>query len=97
MQRYGQKTSKIPLKWVFSPICDVPRFLIKNQALSLLYPYGALTSCKKLKKIDKKLFQASLKTNRPAERQIDRQMWLLWTSLGKSRDQNNQVHKPGHT
>ena len=49
MQRYGQKTSKMPQKWGFSPICDPPRFF-KNRALSLLYPYGALTSCKKLEK-----------------------------------------------
>ena len=50
MQRYGQKTSKMPQKWGFSPICDPPRFFFKNRALSLLYPYGALTSCKKLEK-----------------------------------------------
>ena len=45
MQEYGQKTSKMPQKWGFSPICDP-----KNRALSLLCPYGALTSCKKLEK-----------------------------------------------
>ena len=51
MQRYGQKTSKISPKWGFSPICDPPlRFFFKNWPLSLLYPYGALTSCKKLEK-----------------------------------------------
>ena len=48
MQRYGQKTSKIPPKWGFFPIRDPPRFFFKNRALSLLYPHGALTSCKKL-------------------------------------------------
>ena len=50
MQRYGQKTSKIPPKWVFSPICDPQRSFFKNWALSLLYPYGALTSYKKFEK-----------------------------------------------
>ena len=50
MQRCRAKTSKMPLKWGFSPICDLPRFFFKNRALSLLYPYGALTSCKKLEK-----------------------------------------------
>ena len=40
----------MPQKWVFSSICDPPRFFFKNRALSLLYPYGALTSCKKLEK-----------------------------------------------
>ena len=33
----------------FPPICD-PKIFFKNWALSLLYPYGALTSCKKLEK-----------------------------------------------
>ena len=33
-----------------SPISDTPRFLFKNRALSLLYPYGSLNSCKKLEK-----------------------------------------------
>ena len=50
MQRYGQKPSKMPPKWVFSPFVTSPEFFFKNQALPLLYPYGALTSCKKLKK-----------------------------------------------
>ena len=48
--RYGQKTSKMNQKWGFSPVCDPQRFFFKNQALSLLYPYGALTSCKTLEK-----------------------------------------------
>ena len=57
MQRYGQKTSKMfsPISdppygqktsKMFSPISDPPQIFFKNQALSLLYPYGALTSCK---------------------------------------------------
>ena len=40
----------MPQRWSFSPICDPPRFFFKNPALSLLYPYDALTSCKKLDK-----------------------------------------------
>ena len=39
---------------VFSPICDPPRFFFKNRALSLLYPYGALISCKKLEKTNER-------------------------------------------
>ena len=50
MQRYGQKTSNMPQKWGFYPICDPQEFFFKNQALSLLYPYGTLTSSKKLEK-----------------------------------------------
>ena len=49
MQSYGQETSKTPLKWGFSPISESQDFF-KNQALSLLYPYGAMTSCTKLEK-----------------------------------------------
>ena len=44
----------MPQKWGFSPICDPPRFFFKNRALSLLYPYGALTSCKKLEKTNER-------------------------------------------
>ena len=55
----GRKWGKTPIfgsflvffvhisKMGFSPICDTPKFFFKNQALSLLYPYGTLTSCKK--------------------------------------------------
>ena len=50
MKKYGQKISKIPPKWGFSAMCGPPRFFFKNRALSLLYPYGALTSCKNLEK-----------------------------------------------
>ena len=40
----------MPPKWGFSPICDPQRFFFKIRALSLFYPYGAFTSCKKLEK-----------------------------------------------
>ena len=54
MQRYGQKTSKIP-----------PRFFFKNRALSLLYPYGT-TSCKKLEKNNERS-QRYLKTDQQTD------------------------------
>ena len=44
----------MPQKWDFSPICDAPRFFFKNRALSLLYPYGTLTSCKELEKTNER-------------------------------------------
>ena len=40
----GKNYKKSP-KWQFSPICD-PQNLFKILALSFLYPYGALNSCK---------------------------------------------------
>ena len=45
-----KKLQKCPKNGVF-PHLPPPRFFFKNRALSLLYPYGALTSCKKFKKI----------------------------------------------
>ena len=53
MQRYGQKTSKMPPKGGF-PNLQPPRIFFKNSALSLLYPYGALTSCKELEKTNER-------------------------------------------
>ena len=46
--------SKIHPKRVFPSICDPKDFFFKNQALSILYPYGALTSCKKLEKTNER-------------------------------------------
>ena len=43
-----KKHQKCP-KNGFSPFV-IPKFFFKNRALSLLYPYGVLTSCKKLEK-----------------------------------------------
>ena len=51
-------------RWGFSPICDHPLYLFKNWALSLLYPYGALTSCKKLQKTNEQSLRYS-KTDGP--------------------------------
>ena len=53
---------KMPQKGGFSPICDPPRFFFKNRALLLLYPYGALTSCKKLGNTNE-IFPRYLKTD----------------------------------
>ena len=39
-----------PKKVFFFPFVIPQDFFLKNQALSFLYPYGALTSCKKLEK-----------------------------------------------
>ena len=44
-----QNHQKFQNKGGVSPLCD-PKDFFLNQALSLLYPYGALASCKKLKK-----------------------------------------------
>ena len=44
-----KKHQKCP-KNVFSPFVTPQYFFFKNRALSLLYPYGALNSCKKIRK-----------------------------------------------
>ena len=66
------KKSKIPPKWRFSPICVPPGFVIKNWALSLLYSYGALTSCKKLEKNNERSPLKHLKTDRKTDGQMDK-------------------------
>ena len=71
MQRYGQKTSKMPKKWGVPPICDPQDFLFKNQALSLLYPYGALTSCKKLEKTNERSLRYSKTDHGLTDQQTD--------------------------
>ena len=53
MKRYGQKTSKCPQNGVFPPFVT-PKIFFKTLALSLLYPYDALTSCKNLEKTNER-------------------------------------------
>ena len=61
MQRYGQKTSKMPPKWGFSPI-------FKNLTLSLLYNYGTLTACKRTNEWSLRY----LKTDQQTDQQKDK-------------------------
>ena len=82
MQKYGQETSQMPPKWGFSPIRDPQRFFFKNRALSLLYPYGALTSSKKLEKTLERS-PRYLKTDGRTNGLTDGQGRLLWTQSGK--------------
>ena len=87
--RYGQKTSKMPQKWGFSPIYDPPRFFFKNRALSLLYPYGALTSCKKLEKsLERSLRYLKTDTHTRTDGHTHGQGRLLRTPSGKPGVQN---------
>ena len=39
------KNIKMPPQNVFSPFCDPQSFFVNNWSLSVLYPYGAQTSC----------------------------------------------------
>ena len=49
-----KKPQKMPQKWFFSPFVTPQDFFFKNRALPRLYPYGALTSCKKLEKTNER-------------------------------------------
>ena len=53
-----------------SPHLQTPKIFFLNRALSLLYPYGALTSCKKLgKSLERSL--RYLKTDRPTDQRTN--------------------------
>ena len=56
------KKIKITPKMGFFPYLWPPKIFFKNRALSLLYPYGTLTSCKKLDKTNERSLRY-LKTN----------------------------------
>ena len=87
MQKYKQKIKNAPKMEVF-PHLWPPRFFVKNRALSLLYPYGALTSCKKLEKTDEWSLRSSKRdrrTDKRTDRHTDRQRRLqrtLWANQG---------------
>ena len=85
------KNIKNVLKMGFSPFVTP-----KNRALSLLYPYGAKTSCKKLEKTNE-LSLRYLKTptdGRTTDHgpQTNGQGRLLWTQPGKPRVQQDKVY-----
>ena len=70
------------------PICDPQRFFFKNQTLSLLYPYGAITSYKRLEKTNKQTLRYP-KTDTYKHTQTHRQGLLLKTPSGKRGVQNS--------
>ena len=64
---------------------------LKNRALSLLYPYGALTSCKKLEQINEWSLRY-LKTDKHTHKRTHGQGRLLRTPSGKPGVQNKNDH-----
>ena len=86
MDKKPQNTPKV----FFSPFLT-PRFFFKNRALSLLYPYGALTSGKKIRKTNEQ-FLRHVKMNQGTDRRTDRptdgQAQFLRTPLGNPGFQN---------
>ena len=82
------KNIKNTPKMGFSPICDPQDIFFKNRALSLLYPYGALTSCIKLEK-NNELSPRYLKTDQRTNQRTNGQGWSLRTPLGEPGVQNS--------
>ena len=80
--RNMDKKHKNAPKMGFFPICDPLRFFSKNWALSLLYPYSALTLCKILEK-NNEWSLIYLKTDTPTDGHTDGQGRLLRTPLAK--------------
>ena len=70
-----KKHQKCPKKGGFPPF----KIFFQNRALSLLYPYGALTSCKKLEKS----LEGSLRYLKTDQGTTDGHGWLHRTLLGK--------------
>ena len=81
------KNIKMPLSF---PVCDPQRFFFKNWALSLLYPYGALTSCKILEKTNEQSLRY-LKTDIRTDTHTHGQGRLLRTPLAKLGVQNAYI------
>ena len=83
-----KKHQKWPKNEGFPPFATPQDFFFKNRALSLLYPYGALTSCRKLEKsLERSLeiFEDRRTTDGPTDHGHG---WLHRTSLGKPGVQN---------
>ena len=59
----------------FPQIVTLQDFFFNNRALSLLYPYGALTSCKKLEKTNERSLRY-LKTDY-GPRTTDGRTWVI--------------------
>ena len=64
-----KKHQNYPQNEFFSPFLT-PNIVFKNRALSLLYPYDAQTSCKRLEKTDGRSLRY-LKTDRLTNRQTE--------------------------
>ena len=64
------KTFKNTPKMAFFPICYPEDFFLKIRVLSLLYPCGALTSCKKLEKTNRR----SLRNSKTDGRRTDHRL-----------------------
>ena len=75
-----KKHQKCPKNWVF-PHLWPQIFFFKNLALSLLYTYGALTSCKKLEKNNERS-PRYLKTDGQTHTHTHGQGWLLRAPSG---------------
>ena len=72
MKIYGQKTSKMPQNWGFSPICDPLRFIFKNWAVTfvLLWCPNFKQKIKQILKAVSEIFKDE-RTNRQMDQLTD--------------------------
>ena len=83
---WTKNVKNAPKNGLFPPFVT-PKVFFSKIRLSLLYPYGALTSCKKLEKTNElslRYLKADGRTNGP----MGGQGQLLWTHSGKPGVQN---------
>ena len=88
------KNIKNALKRGVFPHLWPPMIFFKNRALSLLYPYGALTSCKKLEKTNERslrYLKTDTRTHRRTDGRKDGQGQLLRTHSSKPGVQNISI------
>lgn len=77
---WAKNIKNTPKRGVF-PHLRPPKNFFKNRALSLLYPYGALSSCKKLEKSLEQSLRY-LKTDGPRTTDIGDYIGPLWINRG---------------
>ena len=88
-----KKHQKCPKKMAVFPHLRPPKIFIKNRALSLLYNYGALTSCKKLEKNNERTLRyLKTETHTDTQTQTHRHKRLLRTPSGKPGVQNTLAY-----
>ena len=78
-----KKHQKYPQNGFFPPFLTPQDFFFKNRALSLLYPYGALTSCKILEKTNEPSLRY-LKTDQRTDH--ERTRTITKEPLGRTQD-----------
>ena len=92
MQRYGQKTPKIPPKWGFSPFVTPPKIFFQKSGSVTFVPLRCPNFMQKIRKKQwavSKIFKDG-RTDELTDRRTNGQGGLLWTPSGKPGVQNDK-------